>query len=1138
MKFSMKRRLLAVLLAMTMVLSTAFTGVTSTSAASSKKVKSVTVKIGSKTVTKKTYSLKKGKSATLKVTVKPAAAKKSVTYKTNKKTVATVSKKGKVTAKKAGTAKITITVTGKDKKKKSTWVKIKVTKGSTTTAQPVTTAAPATTTQAEATTEAPAPAKKEVKVTKVSAIDTKTGEITLTFDSKVTADDLKGTAITVTDESGNKVSATFKEVSADGNTATYLIADSDLAKITTGNYTISTDSANMDIPAAVGQSTATVQITGSSVKGLVYYEDVLGYHGITNAKVTIDGSTTKSDAKGFYQKSATPAEYPLITVKADGFFDESKTKIKVNTNVASAYNFEMEKYDISKVYICGTVVDSKDNTEKVQGATVELYEDDEVKAIVKTDSEGRYLFRNYRSTVTGFEAAGASSKTFYLDDLITQEHTYKVKVSKELSKANLTDVYKTSDMQEISLGSARNVNVETKLERVNGLGEITLDLKWSDEEGNEAALKSAESQSVQASFVTRDNEVLASKDIDLGEYLATTNNKLTKGYRLAANDFFGTGSANKKPTLPADTYYLVVKDLAADGTQQNATLVIPVKLTEGGEVTVTGIFTKALSRNVLYNAGISDAYKDKSLINQEDTLKYVTDDKGTLGGNIVINTNVYQKVGNDRVLVSTQPGITLKKSENETAYGARKECDYLASGTDYIIETVKSHLTNADVGVSTKTSDPWSVNLSGAVNIVTVKAANISNFRDQYGTNNTASGTDKVTLKSVTVTSGNKNYTVEVNEEYTLAKLVDGVAIDDEAFKGLTPGQYTVSFDIAEYQKSGKVAEQDEKENLIDLQNATVVSQATYERVYPTTVSGRIKYSATADNTAELSGEGIAVLYNKDKTKIVAADTLTKVDSTTASFSLEDGVDGAFQQGEYVLVVRAKGIDTQTKNITITAANTVVGNQNFDDLSVGGNSTIKLNVTTSTGAALDSDAYIAAYDEYYIDPFSDAVDELAMIKLWASAYNGSCRVQRKGDETYESASVSAGKYNVSITSETIEPKEEAVTVQGSQTKDITVQPKRYDNLVRITLRLNNYNDDTFEDGQVDYVVAVSDDGTVSYDGVFERQQQKEDEGTFMVPKNKAYKIYVYSNDTQVGVVEKATQSEENATVTVNCEKIK
>lgn len=125
------KRAVAYMLAAVMLFTTVFCDRMTTYAASSKSISSVSLKINGKKVSKKTYTLEAGKTATIKTTVSPKSAKKSVTYKSNKTSVATVSKKGKVTAKKAGTAKITVTATGKNKKKKSTWVKIKVTANNT-----------------------------------------------------------------------------------------------------------------------------------------------------------------------------------------------------------------------------------------------------------------------------------------------------------------------------------------------------------------------------------------------------------------------------------------------------------------------------------------------------------------------------------------------------------------------------------------------------------------------------------------------------------------------------------------------------------------------------------------------------------------------------------------------------------------------------------------------------------------------------------------------------------------------------------------------------------------------------------------------------------------------------------------------
>lgn len=121
--------ILACILAV-MVIAAGFAGQTTADAANARNVKRVSVRIGSRNVTKKTHALERGKKCTLTVTASPKRAVKSVSYKSQKTDVASVSQKGRVTAKKAGTTKITITVTGRDNKKKSTWVKVRVTNGS------------------------------------------------------------------------------------------------------------------------------------------------------------------------------------------------------------------------------------------------------------------------------------------------------------------------------------------------------------------------------------------------------------------------------------------------------------------------------------------------------------------------------------------------------------------------------------------------------------------------------------------------------------------------------------------------------------------------------------------------------------------------------------------------------------------------------------------------------------------------------------------------------------------------------------------------------------------------------------------------------------------------------------------------
>lgn len=105
-------------------------------AAAPKAVRTVSVRIGNKSVAKKTYTLEMGRSKNLKVTGSPDQAVKSIRYASKNSKVAAVNSKGRVTAKKKGTAKIQITVTGKNNKKKTTWVKIRVTEAAAVNPQP------------------------------------------------------------------------------------------------------------------------------------------------------------------------------------------------------------------------------------------------------------------------------------------------------------------------------------------------------------------------------------------------------------------------------------------------------------------------------------------------------------------------------------------------------------------------------------------------------------------------------------------------------------------------------------------------------------------------------------------------------------------------------------------------------------------------------------------------------------------------------------------------------------------------------------------------------------------------------------------------------------------------------------------
>lgn len=125
-----KRRInLRVLLMCIVCLTVLTAGVLYVQAAGSRAVKSISIMIGKKDVTKSTYQMKTGKTKNCKVTVMPSDTTDKIRYQSNHPAVVSVNNRGKLTAKRSGNAKITVTVNRKGKKR-STWMKVKVTDSS------------------------------------------------------------------------------------------------------------------------------------------------------------------------------------------------------------------------------------------------------------------------------------------------------------------------------------------------------------------------------------------------------------------------------------------------------------------------------------------------------------------------------------------------------------------------------------------------------------------------------------------------------------------------------------------------------------------------------------------------------------------------------------------------------------------------------------------------------------------------------------------------------------------------------------------------------------------------------------------------------------------------------------------------
>lgn len=122
-----KRRInLRVLLMCMACLAVLTAGALYAQAAGSRTVKSISIRIGKKDVTKRTYRMKTGKTKNFKVMIQPSDIKDKIRCQSDRPEVVSVNNRGKLTAKRSGNAKVTVTVNHRGKKK-STWMKIRVT---------------------------------------------------------------------------------------------------------------------------------------------------------------------------------------------------------------------------------------------------------------------------------------------------------------------------------------------------------------------------------------------------------------------------------------------------------------------------------------------------------------------------------------------------------------------------------------------------------------------------------------------------------------------------------------------------------------------------------------------------------------------------------------------------------------------------------------------------------------------------------------------------------------------------------------------------------------------------------------------------------------------------------------------------
>lgn len=391
---SIKSKVLVSLLAFALAVTSIATPSVSAEAASSKKaVKSVTLKVNKKKVNSKTTTLQVGKTLTVKTTVSPSSAKKSISYKTSNKKIATVSSKGKVKAVKAGTAKITVTVKGKNNKKKTAWFKVKVTKKATPTKAP---------TKAPTATAAP----QEVAVTGIT---------------------LTASATTIATGQTAQVYAEIQPTNATNKSLTYTSSDTSVATITNagivtalkdGETTITAKAANgvtgtLNItvktvdPTSMSLNVSTLDLTvgGTSVLSTVFVPENTTEKNVTwssdkesVAKVDSNGTVT-AIGEGTAVITATSENgltaTCIITVKAKTNDNTNGVTISVANSLKDYENtvFTGNNADVKvRVYKDGKPVGNTDVTLKMEHKSANDYwyisNNQSATSTVKTDSQG------------------------------------------------------------------------------------------------------------------------------------------------------------------------------------------------------------------------------------------------------------------------------------------------------------------------------------------------------------------------------------------------------------------------------------------------------------------------------------------------------------------------------------------------------------------------------------------------------------------------------------------------------------------------------------------------------------------------------------------------------------------------------
>ncbi len=592
------KRMLVFFLAICMI----FGNVVPVQAAKKKTVKAKTVKLN-KTI----YTLKKGKSVTLKATISPKnATTKTITWSTSNKKIATVSKKGKVTAKKNGTAKITAKVKGTSKKAVCKIIvgtpvtKVSLNKKTVTLEPGKTVTVKASITPKKATTKSVAFASSNKKV---AAVNSK---------GKITAKAVGTAKITATakDGSGKKATVTVKVKKA---------ADT-------------SQSTGSDSAGSSGESGGTDTSGGSGGAGTSGGNEQ-PESPKQDEKVTVAEVSSDSEVKEALENS----DLEELTIKNSGEITIEKGEYKNVSLIVDAPDGHIENYaefkDISiKAISCSTFVENAvGNTINYSAAsgTIQVAEGAVAVINVVQGAETLNLINNGSITNLGISTDSNVNISGDADGYIP------VAVEKEAKESTVS----TSRNLDVKADAAIRLNISSGAEdtiveaadssavpSVSGLGRIEVKINDTGDMDNIVAENSASSEtqlqkvSLSGSIQNTNNEAMNEADVYVIPYSSNiTENNISEYLSSAAahvqSNERGTyetgeiGIGNYYLLVQKDDYADVIETLiltSASQEEYNVLSIVMIAKSEGTETgTLTGRIIDAQTEDTPADAGIT-----------------------------------------------------------------------------------------------------------------------------------------------------------------------------------------------------------------------------------------------------------------------------------------------------------------------------------------------------------------------------------------------------------------------------------------------------------------------------------------------------------------------------------------------------